>query len=101
MAARLGGEIVDQEGDDHGADDRHQDDERPPRAQRREQIGVVIDRDRAEKQQIVDKPDQIAEQDRAEAGDDADSEGERRQRGEVERPDFPLVPLGGGRPCRR
>ena len=78
-----------------GADDRHQDDERPPRAQRRKQIGVVIGRDGAEKQQIVDEPDQRAEDDRAEAGDDADAEGQHRQHGEVERPDFPLRPIGG------
>ena len=45
------------------ADDRHQDDQRAPGARRREHVGVVVDREGAEKQHVVDQADQSAEED--------------------------------------
>ena len=46
---------------------------------RREHAGVVIDLERAEKGDVVDEPDQGAEHDGAESGDDADDDRQKRK----------------------
>ena len=68
---RFGSEFGDEEGDADGPDHRHEDHERSPWAGRGEDVGVVADRKLAEEQEIVNQTDQIPENDRAEAGDDA------------------------------
>ena len=78
VAARFRGEIGDQESDDEAADHRHQDDERAPRARRREHAGVVVDRKRTEKGDVVNEADQGAEGDGAKSGDDADDNRQER-----------------------
>ncbi len=82
MALRFRREGRNQEGHANRAHDRDQDDQRAPRALRREEIGVVAHHELSEEQQIVQQPDQVAEGDRAEAGDDTDQDREDRKTGE-------------------
>ena len=69
------------------ADHRHQDDQRPPGARRREQVGIVMHRELVEEQEVVDEADEVAEDHRAEAGDEADDDGEKREIDEPDRMD--------------
>ena len=79
MAARFRGEFDDQEGDDLAADDRSEDNERAPRACRREDARLIIGREQAEKGYVVNEPDQRPEQHGAEAGNHTDDDRQQRQ----------------------
>ena len=85
MALGFRRKIGHQEGDDHRADDGHEDDERSPRAGRREQVGVVVQRELAEEERVVDEPDQVAKEHGAQAGDDADDQRQQRQADQTDR----------------
>jgi hypothetical protein len=78
MAARFRGEICDQEGDKEAADNRNQDDIGAPRAWRRENAGVVIDRGQPEKCDVMNQANQGAEHHRAKSGDQTDNNGNQR-----------------------
>ena len=78
VSARFRRKILHQEGHDHAAGDRHQDDQSAPRARRREQIGVVVEGEDAEKGDVMDEPDQGAEEDRSDPGDAANDDSENR-----------------------
>ena len=54
------------------ADNRHQNDERAPRARRREHNGVVVDPERAKKGHVVDEADEGVEDNGAKPSDQAD-----------------------------
>ena len=71
---------------DQAADDRRQDDERPPGIGGIEVVGVVDQAEGAEEEDVVDHRDHRAEHDRAEGGDDADEEGEDDQGGQANGP---------------
>ena len=74
MALALRGEIRDQEGHDLSADDRHQDDQRAPGTGRREHVGLVVEREDAKERNVMNKSDEGAENDCAQAGHDADND---------------------------
>jgi hypothetical protein len=73
---RFRSESRDQSRHHHAADDRRQNDESAPRPGGCEDIGIVVKRQRAEKEQIVDHGNQAAKENRAEAGDQP---GDQRQ----------------------
>ena len=62
VAARFGREIRHQRRDHHAADDRRENDPSAPRPGRREYIGVVVKRESAQKEQIVNRSNQAAEE---------------------------------------
>ncbi len=70
VTAGFRGEIRDQRGDHHAADDRRQDDERTPRAGRRKYIGVVVDGKSSEEKQVMNCGNQAAKEYSAEPGDE-------------------------------
>jgi hypothetical protein len=79
VSARFRREFSDQEGDDLSADDRNEDDQHAPRARRREYVRLVIEREDAEKTDVMDEADKIAEQHRAKAGDKPDDDRQQRK----------------------
>ena len=76
VAFRLWREIGDDEGDADCSDGRHQDDPRPPRVRRGEELRIVSERELLQEQHVVDEADQLAEEIGADPGDDADADRE-------------------------
>jgi hypothetical protein len=72
----LGREIIDQESDGDGAEDRDQNDQRAPRRGCGEYIGVVVNDGTAGKQQIMNKADEQPEEDRSESRENPEAQGE-------------------------
>jgi hypothetical protein len=70
VTARFRSEIRDQRGDHHAADDRRQDDERTPRAGRCKYIGVVVDGKSSKEEKVMNRGNQAAKENGAEAGDE-------------------------------
>ena len=79
MAARFRRKVLHQESHDHSAGDRHQNDQRAPRAGRCEDIGVVIDGENTEEGDVMDQSDKSTKEYGSEPGNDADDDGEKRQ----------------------
>ncbi len=82
VSPSLGREVDDQERDAKRADHRNQDDERAPGARRREQIGVVGDRQPSFEGEIVNEADQVAEDHRAGPSEDSDDQSQHGQTGQ-------------------
>ena len=97
MTLGLGRKICDQEGDADGAEHRNQDHQRAPRRRRSEDVGVVVDQRVAGKHQVVNQPDQIAEQHGAKTGDDTQA---KRQQRELRQRQLPAL-LGLRHACHR
>ncbi|OIQ64624.1 hypothetical protein GALL_538250 [mine drainage metagenome] len=79
MPLGLRREGADQEGHGYAAQHGNQDHRRAPEGRRREPVRVVAKRDMPREEEIVHQADQVAEQDRAHAGDDAKRHGQQRQ----------------------
>jgi hypothetical protein len=79
VPARFRGELGDQERDDLSADHRNKDDQRAPWTRRREDARVVVERKDAEKSDVMDEADEVAERHRAQAGDQPDDDRQERK----------------------
>ena len=78
--------IFDQERHAERAHDRNQNDQRPPRAGRRVQVGVIRDGTFTQKEQIVEQRDQSAKHHRSQAGHAADQHRQQRKPQRSQRP---------------
>ena len=97
MAFGLRRKALDQIDDDKAAEDRRQDDPVSPPARPFEDVGVVGDPEDAIDHEIVDQANERPQQDRADAGHDADDQSHKAEGKEA---DPPLV-AGGGRRRRK
>ena len=69
-------EILHKECDSDGADQGDQHHERPPRRERSVNVRVVFQREPAEEQRIVEPGNQAAKDNRTQAGDDSNDDGQ-------------------------
>ena len=72
-------EVDDEKRDDEAANHRDQDNPRPPRACRRELVGIEGEGEFVEKGDVMNERDQCAEEDGAEAGHHAHDQGQKRK----------------------
>ena len=84
MALGFRGEIGNEKGDDDRANHGRQDDQRSPSARRGEDVGIIGDRERAVEEQVMQNPYQVAKNDRAQSGDDAETQRQEREREQAE-----------------
>ncbi len=84
----LGREALNEEDDDHPADDRREDQEIAEGAWPFEEVGVVVEAEEATVESVVDEPDQRAQPHRPESRKHADEE---REKAEDEKADAPLL----------
>ena len=96
VAFRLGRKLRDDKGDADRPNRRHQNDPRPPGVRRGEDAAVVGKAEGPQKEEVVDEADQLAEKERADPGDDADADREKRHPDEPEgtNSDFPAGEWG-------
>ena len=79
VPARFGSKFGDEEGDDLPADDGNEDDQRAPWARRRKDVRLVVEREDAEKGEVMDEADEVAEDHRAKAGNQPDDNRQQRK----------------------
>ena len=88
MSLGLGREALNEVDDNHPADDRRQDHEVAEAAWSFEEVGVVVEAEKATEESVVDEPDQRAQPHRPESREHADEE---REKAEDEKADAPLL----------